>query len=78
MGCNAIAATDANVVALVKVQRLAFDSQAAREYLATLNDAAFRAASPVTPKFVSLDPIVRAQGTGAHKGHAFFAYAPTI
>ncbi len=46
----------------------------AREYLATLDDAAFGAASPVTPKFVSRsDPA--AQWTGAHKGHAFFAYA---
>jgi hypothetical protein len=32
------------------------------------------AASPVTPKFISRsDPA--AQRTGAHKGHAFFAYA---
>ncbi len=47
---------------------------AAREYLATLDDAAFGAASPVTPKFISRsDPA--AQWTGAHKGHAFFAYA---
>jgi transposase len=49
-------------------------SRAAREYLATLDDAAFGAASPVTPKFISpSDPA--AQWTGAHKGHAFFAYA---
>ena len=48
--------------------------RAAREYLATLDDAAFGAASPVTPKFVSRsDPA--AQWTGAHKGHAFFAYS---
>ena len=47
--------------------------RAAREYLATLDDAAFGAASPVTPKFISRsDPA--AQWTGAHKGHAFFAY----
>jgi transposase len=47
---------------------------AVREYLATLDDAAFGAASEVTPKFVSpSDPA--AQWTGAHKGHAFFAYA---
>jgi hypothetical protein len=46
----------------------------AREYLATLDNAAFGAASPVTPKFISRsDPA--AQWTGAHKGHAFFAYA---
>ena len=48
--------------------------RAAREYLATLDDAAFGAASPVTPQFVSRsDPA--AQWTGAHKGHAFFAYS---
>jgi transposase len=48
--------------------------RAAREYLATLDDAAFGAASPVTPRFISpSDPA--AQWTGAHKGHAFFAYA---
>ncbi len=48
--------------------------RAAREYLATLDDAAFGAASPLTPKFISpSDPA--AQWTGAHKGHAFFAYA---
>lgn len=46
----------------------------ALEYLATLDDAAFGAASEVTPKFISrADPA--AQWTGAHKGHAFFAYA---
>ena len=48
--------------------------RAAREYLATLDEAAFGAASEVTPKFISRsDPA--AQWTGAHKGHAFFAYA---
>ena len=48
--------------------------RAVRDYLATLDDAAFGAASPVTPKFISRsDPA--AQWTGAHKGHAFFAYA---
>jgi hypothetical protein len=48
--------------------------RAAQEYFATLDDAAFGAASPVTPKFISRsDPA--AQWTGAHKGHAFFAYA---
>lgn len=48
--------------------------RAVREYLATLDDAAFGAASEVTPKFISpSDPA--AQWTGAHKGHAFFAYA---
>jgi hypothetical protein len=45
-----------------------------REYLATLDDAAFGAASEVTPKFVSpSDPA--AQWTGARRGPAFFAYA---
>jgi hypothetical protein len=49
-------------------------TRAAREYLATLDDAAFGAASPVTPSFISRsDPA--AQWTGAHKGHAFFGYA---
>jgi len=48
--------------------------RAVRAYLATLDDAAFGAASPVTSKFLSRsDPT--AQWTGAHKGHAFFAYA---
>jgi hypothetical protein len=48
--------------------------RAVREYLGTLDDAAFGAASEVTPKFISpSDPA--AQWTGAHKGHAFFAYA---
>jgi len=45
-----------------------------QDYLATLDDAAFGAASAVPPKFVSpSDPA--AQWTGAHKGPAFFAYA---
>jgi hypothetical protein len=45
-----------------------------QEYLATLDDAAFGAASEVTPKFVSpSDPA--AQWTGAMRGPAFFAYA---
>jgi transposase len=49
-------------------------SRATREYLATLDDAAFGAASDVTPKFVSpSDPA--AQWTGAMRGPAFFAYA---
>ncbi len=49
-------------------------TQAVRDYLATLNDAAFGAASSVTPKFVSpSDPA--AQWTGAQRGPAFFAYA---
>jgi hypothetical protein len=49
-------------------------SRATKEYLATLDDAAFGAASGVTPKFVSpSDPA--AQWTGAMRGPAFFAYA---
>ena len=49
-------------------------SRAVKEYLATLDDAAFGAASKVTPKFVSpSDPA--AQWTGAMRGPAFFAYA---
>ena len=45
-----------------------------KEYLATLNDAAFGAATEVEPKFVSpSDPA--AQWSGAIKGPAFFAYA---
>jgi transposase len=49
-------------------------SRAIREYIATLDDAAFGAASDVTPKFVSpSDPA--AQWTGAMRGPAFFAYA---
>jgi len=49
-------------------------SRAVREYLATLDDPAYGAASSVTPKFVSpSDPA--AQWTGAMKSAAFFAYA---
>jgi Transposase DDE domain/Transposase domain (DUF772) len=49
-------------------------SRAVKEYLATLDDAAFGGASNVTPKFVSpSDPA--AQWTGAMRGPAFFAYA---
>jgi len=49
-------------------------SRAVKEYLTTLDDAAFGAASNVTPKFVSpSDPT--AQWTGAMRGPAFFAYA---
>ena len=45
-----------------------------KEYLATLDDAAFGAASEVMPKFISpSDPA--AQWTGAMRGPAFFAYA---
>src|SRR5580700_1105040 len=49
-------------------------SRAMQEYLATLDDAAFGAASDVSPKFVSpSDPA--AQWTNALRGSAFFAYA---
>jgi transposase len=49
-------------------------SRAVQEYLATLDDAAFGAATDVIPKFVSpSDPA--AQWTGAMRGPAFFAYA---
>ena len=49
-------------------------SRATKEYFATLDDAAFGAASEVTPKFVSpSDPA--AQWTGAMRGPAFFAYS---
>ena len=59
----------------MELEDIAADAgRAVQEYLATLDDAAFGAASEVTPKFISpSDPA--AQWTGAHKGHAFFAYA---
>jgi len=48
--------------------------QAVKDYLTTLDDTAFGAASTVVPKFISpSDPA--AQWTGARKGPAFFAYA---
>ena len=57
-----------------KVRDPARSSRAVKEYLATLDDAAWGAASDVTPKFISpSDPA--AQWTGAHKGPAIFAYA---
>jgi hypothetical protein len=49
-------------------------SRAVKEYLATLDDGAFGAASAVTPKFVSPSDAA-AQWTGAMRGPAFFAYA---
>lgn len=49
-------------------------SRAVREYLDTLDDAAFGAASPVEPKFTShSDPA--SQWTAARKGPAIFAYS---
>src|SRR5258708_12623988 len=57
-----------------KTCALEIASRAVKEYLATLDDAAFGAASDVTPKFISpSDPA--AQWTGAMRGPAFFAYA---
>jgi transposase len=55
-------------------QELGTARRSVREYLDTLDEAAWGAASEVAPKFISpSDPA--AQWTGAHKGHAFFAYA---
>jgi IS5 family transposase len=55
-------------------QAAATTRRSVREYLDTLDDAAWGAASEVRPKFISKsDPA--AQWTGALKGHAFFAYA---
>jgi transposase len=66
-------AVDASLIGADANKQRSVPSRPAREYLATLDDAAFGAASPVTPKFVSLsDPA--APWTGAYKGHAFFAY----
>src|SRR5882672_9439709 len=49
-------------------------SRAVKDYLATLDDGAWGAATGVVPKFVSpSDPAT--QWTGAHKGPAFFAYS---
>ena len=48
--------------------------RAVQEYLATLDDAAFGAATPVKPKFTShSDPA--SQWTAARKGPAYFAYS---
>jgi transposase len=49
-------------------------SRAVREYLAVLDDAAFGAATPVEPKYISVaDPASR--WTAANGGLAFFAYS---
>ncbi|MEM9840723.1 MAG: IS1182 family transposase [Pseudomonadota bacterium] len=49
-------------------------SRAITEYLKTLDDAAFGAATTKVPKFISAtDPASR--WTGAHRGPAFFAYS---
>jgi transposase len=48
--------------------------RAVKEYLAVLDNAAFGAATEVTPKFISpADPAAR--WTGAHGGQAFFGYS---
>ena len=48
--------------------------RAVREYLEVLDDAAFGAATPVQPKFIShSDP--SSQWTAAHKAPGFFAYS---
>src|SRR5258705_4402578 len=55
-------------------QALARTRRSVREYLDTLDEAAWGAASETVPKFISKSDLA-AQWTGAHKGHAFFAYA---
>jgi transposase len=55
-------------------EAMAATRRSVREYLDTLDEAAWGAASEVRPKFISKsDPA--AQWSGALKGHAFFAYA---
>ena len=55
-------------------EAMAATRRSVREYLDTLDEVAWGAASEVRPKFVSKsDPAAR--WTGALKGHAFFAYA---
>ena len=58
-----------------KIEDIPADAtQAVKDYLATLDDAAFGAASDKQPKFISpSDPA--SQWTGAMRGPAFFAYA---
>lgn len=55
-------------------RELAKTRRSVQEYLDTLDNAAWGSASEATPKFIAKsDPA--AQWTGAHKGHAFFAYS---
>src|SRR6201982_3426622 len=55
-------------------EAIARTRRSVREYLDTLDEAAWGAASETVPRFISRsDPA--AQWTGALKGHAFFAYA---
>jgi hypothetical protein len=57
-------------------EALARTRRSVREYLDTLDKAAWGAASETVPKFVSRsDPA--AQWTGAHKGHAFLLMLTT-
>src|SRR5438874_5353841 len=66
---RSIASTDE-----VNWQELATTRRAVLEYLDRLDESAWGAATEAPPKFISRwDPA--AQWTGAHKGHAFFAYA---
>ena len=66
---RAVAGTDE-----VDWETVARTRRSVREYLDTLDEAAWGAASDPVPKFIAKsDPA--AQWTGAHKGHAFFAYA---
>src|SRR5437588_10290013 len=55
-------------------EAMAATRRSVREYLDTLDDAAWGAASEVRPKFISKANHA-ARWTGALKGHAFFAYA---
>jgi len=65
---SAVGSADVDWEAIARTRR------SVREYLDTLDEAAWGAASETVPKFISRsDPA--AQWTGAHKGHAFFAYA---
>jgi hypothetical protein len=55
-------------------EAIARTRRSVREYLETLDEVAWGAASETVPKFIAKsDPA--AQWTGAHEGHAFFAYA---
>jgi len=65
-------ASDRNRAEGPRVCRPRAAGRAVKEYLATLDDAAFGAASEVTPKFIApADPATR--WTAAHRGPAFFA-----
>jgi len=69
MPTNAAAGSDE-----VDCEAIARTRRSVREYLDTLDEIAWGAASETVPKFIAKsDPA--AQWPGAHKGHAFFAYA---